>query len=246
VVCQRVDGSSHETTRPATGSWRDRSYDAWVSEGPTIDTITVADDPAAWRAAGFEVDTDGGCRIGTVLVQLVDPDADRSGIAGWSVRGLATTDVDGLPTEASDSPPREPAPIHPNGVATIDHLVAFTPDRARTAAALEAAGLRLRRMRDEPTPAGGGFQAFFRLGEVILEVIEYPPDSPRAADRDAAARFWGLALGVESLDAASALLGDRLGEPRDAVQPGRRIATLRRTAGIGIPIALMTRGPGAA
>ena len=35
-------------------------------------------------------------------------------------------------------------------------------------------------------------------------------------------------------------LGERVGEVRDAVQPGRRIATLRRSAGLAIPVALMT------
>jgi hypothetical protein len=31
-----------------------------------------------------------------------------------------------------------------------------------------------------------------------------------------------------------------LGDIRDAVQPGRRIATVRREAGLGVPVALMT------
>jgi hypothetical protein len=217
-----------------------------VTDGaPTIDSLHVADDADAWRAAGFELDGDGTCRIGTVAVRISGPDG-RRGIRGWSVRGLATPDVDGLPTELSEGPLHEPAARHPNGVATIDHLVVFTPDRARTAAALEAAGLPVRRMRDEPTPAGGGFQAFFRLGEVILEVIELPADSPARGDPDAPARFWGLALGVDSLDSVAELVGEHLSEPRDAVQPGRRIATLRRSAGVGIPMAFMTPGPGAA
>jgi hypothetical protein len=52
---------------------------------------------------------------------------------------------------------------------------------------------------------------------------------------------WGLALVVDDLDAACARLGKELvGDLRDAVQPGRRIATLRPAAGIGIPVALMT------
>jgi hypothetical protein len=212
---------------------------------PSVDAITVADDAAAWRDVGFDVDGRGRCQIGTVVVQLEAP-AARRGLVGWSVRGLTTTDLDGLPTELSDAPARAAAPPHPNGAASIDHLVAFTPDRARTAAALEAAGLRLRRMRDEPTPGGGGYQAFFRLGEVILEVIEYAQGAPQAADPAAPARLWGLAFGVESLGQAADLLGDRLSEPRDAVQPGRRIATLRRSAGVGVPMAFMTPGPGAA
>jgi hypothetical protein len=212
---------------------------------PTVDTIAVADDPAAWRAVGFDVDAEGSCRVGTVLVRI-EPAGERTGVAGWSVRGLASAEIDGLPTELSGTPERGPAPVHPNGVATIDHLVAFTPDRARTAAALEAAGLRVRRLRDEPTPAGGGYQAFFRLGEVILEVIEIGEGSSAAADRSAPARFWGLAFGVDSFEPLSELLGDRLSEPRDAVQPGRRIATLRRSAGVGVPLAFMTPRAGAA
>ena len=205
---------------------------------PTVDTITVADAPLVWREVGFDVDEQGRCQIGAVMLQLL-PGKFPRGLAGWSVRGLSTADIDGLPTESSDAPPRDPAPPHPNGVVTIDHIVAFTADRMRTVAALEAAGLEVRRMRDEPTPAGGGYQAFFRLGEVILEVIEQKTGSPQA-------RFWGLSFTVESLEPATDLLGDRLSEPRDAVQPGRRIATLRRSAGVGVPIAFMTPGPGAA
>ena len=208
----------------------------------TIDTITVADDADPWRALGFDVGDDGVCAIGTIGVQLAGPEAG-CGIVGWSVRGLEQTELDGLPTEPSDAPPHEPAPPHPNGVDRIDHVVAFTPDRARTAAALEAAGLDLRRLRDQPTPAGGGYQAFFRLGEAILEVVEQPPDS---GDLDRPARFWGLALRTQSMDRSAAAMGDRLGEPRDAVQPGRQIATVRRSAGLAPAIALMTPGPGAA
>ena len=33
---------------------------------------------------------------------------------------------------------------------------------------------------------------------------------------------------------------DRIGAPRDAVQPGRRIATIGEGAGLGVPVALMT------
>jgi hypothetical protein len=56
------------------------------------------------------------------------------------------------------------------------------------------------------------------------------------------ARFYGIAFTVDDLDATAALLGDRLGRVKDAVQPGRRIATLRREAGAGIPLAFMSPG----
>ena len=207
----------------------------------TIESITVADPPEAWAEAGFTVDGTT-CRVGTIDIHLAGRDEGR-GLTGLRIRGLKTPGPDGLAFEAAtpgDPPPA--AATHGNGVARIDHVVAFTPDRTRTAAALETAGLDLRRMRDEPTPAGGGFQAFFRLGEAILEVIE----NPNPKDPAGPARLWGLAFLVDDLDRTKAALGDLLSDPRDAVQPGRRIATLRREAGLSFGCAFMTPGPGAA
>jgi hypothetical protein len=128
-------------------------------------------------------------------------------------------------------------------VTAIDHVVAFSPDLDRTVAALQAAGLDLRRIREEPTPAGAPRQAFFRLGEVILECVQMP-DAPDL-DRTRNARLWGLALVTADMDATAAAIGDRLGDPRPAVQAGRTIATLRREAGSSVPIAFMTRAPSA-
>jgi hypothetical protein len=51
-------------------------------------------------------------------------------------------------------------------------------------------------------------------------------------------------LVADPLAAACTSLGaDVTGEARDAVQPGRRIATLRSSAGLGIPVALMSPDP---
>ena len=161
----------------------------------------------------------------------------------WALRHPALLDLDGLPTERSEEPVPEPAPVHPNGVERLDHVVAFSGDLDRTVSSLRGAGLDLRRLREGPTPAGSMRQAFFRLGETILEVVEHPPDVPAAADRDAPSRFYGLAFLVDDIRPAAELLGDRLGEVRDAVQPGRRIATVRREAGLGLPVALMTPAP---
>ena len=203
----------------------------------TIESITVADPPAAWANAGFRVDGDT-CRVGSIEVRLAGREAGK-GLVGWSLHGIRSTYLDGLPTrDGAGAGGDEPAAPHPNGAVRIDHVVAFTPDRARTVAALERAGLDLRRLRDEPTPAGGGFQAFFRLGASILEVVEAPPGSP--VPKDAPARLWGLAFLVEDLDQTQRTLGDRLGEPRDAVQPGRRIATLRKEAGLSFGCAFMS------
>jgi hypothetical protein len=204
----------------------------------TIDELSVADAPPAWTALGFEVDGDV-CVVGDVRIRLAGSDAGK-GVTGWSLRGLKATDLDGLATTRSDrQPPAERSP-HPNGIVALDHVVAITPALDRTVAALQAAGLDLRRVREEPTPAGAPRQAFFRLGVNILEVVQEPADVAERKGADRPAFFWGLAFAVPDIDATVTGLGDRASEVRAAIQPGRRIATLRREAGLGVPVALIT------
>jgi hypothetical protein len=187
---------------------------------------------------------DGIVEAGTVRIRLAGAAAGR-GLVSWSLRDLESTELDGLPTQLSARPPASGA-VHPNGVVSIDHVVAFSPDLDRTLGVLREAGLDFRRLREEPTPAGAPRQAFFRMGEVILEVIQVPDGSPMLDDPDAPARLWGLSFLAEDLDRTAAALGDLLGEPRPAVQPGRTIATARREAKLGLAVAFMTPGPGAA
>ena len=78
----------------------------------------------------------------------------------------------------------------------------------------------------------------FYGAELILEIAQAPPGSPLKPDSPA--RFYGLAFLVEDIDATATSLGDLCGDPRDAVQPGRRIATVRKEAGLGLPVAFMT------
>jgi hypothetical protein len=126
-------------------------------------------------------------------------------------------------------------------VLGIDHVVAISPALDRSASALRAAGLDLRRVREEPTPAGAPRQAFFRLGEEILEVVAEPEEVvARSGGADRPAHFWGLALRVSDLERTVESLGEHAGSIREAVQPGRRIATVRRSAGVAIPLALMS------
>jgi hypothetical protein len=208
---------------------------------PTVDELAVADTPTAWSALGFEVD-DGVCVIGDVRIRLAGSGAGK-GLIGWSVRDLQSTELDGLATTRSDRRPPEESPVHSNGVAAIDHVVAITPALERTILALQGAGLDLRRIREQPTPAGAPRQAFFRLGATILEVVQEPLEAIERAGGDHPAFFWGLALIASDLDMTVSGLGDCVGEIRPAVQPGRRIATLRRTAGLTVPVALMTPPP---
>lgn len=211
----------------------------------SIEELRIADEPEAWAALGFAVGGDA-CRVGAVRLRLAGRAAGR-GIAGWSLRGVASSALDGLPTTRADAdatagaPAAPPAASHPNGVTALDHVVAVSPALDRTVAALEAAGLDLRRIREQPTPAGAPRQAFFRLAETILEVVQAPEDAlARSGGPDGPAFFWGLAFVAPDLDATVAHLGERVSPVRPAVQPGRRIATLRRAAGLAMPVALIS------
>jgi hypothetical protein len=213
-----------------------------LTDAPAIDEIVVAAEGSAWRAAGFVVGDGGRVDVGSVALELAGAAAGRR-IVRCTLRGIRSEDFDGLPIARSEGPPAEngSAPPHPNGVTRIDHVVAFTPDLDRTVAAGEVLGLDLRRIRDEPAPAGSPRQAFFRIGELLLEIAQAPPGSPLKPDSPA--RFYGLAFVVEDIDATAASLGDLCSDPRDAVQPGRRIATVRKEAGLGLPVAFMTPRP---
>jgi hypothetical protein len=207
---------------------------------PTLVELTVADAPDAWRDAGFEVDGDGQCVIGHVRVWL-RPEDGRRGIVGWALDDAAEVDdIDGLPTSVPAQDP--PAPwTHPNGSTLIDHVVVASPDIARTRAAIEEAGFDARRVRDTESYGAPMQQVFFRAGEVIVELVGAPDPDPERRDRPAG--FFGLAVNVADLDATKTLLGERLGEPKEAVQPGRRIATLRsKDLGLTTAIAFMSEG----
>ena len=172
--------------------------------------LTLGGERAPWDALGLLSEA-APDRVAVAFAPEEEP-----GLRGWS---LATGVL----------PWREPA-AEPDGWLHVDHVVALTPELDATVDALVAAGLDHRRTRD----AGGGMrQAFFLVRPTLLELGGPVPDVEAPA-------FWGLTLVVEDLDAAATRLGDRLGAVKDAVQPGRRIATVRREAGLGLPVALMT------
>jgi hypothetical protein len=215
---------------------------------PTIDSIVIADPPQTWSAAGFAVEDDGTCRVGSVRIRLAGPEAGKR-IVSWSLRDIppATTSIDGLPTEASTTEAPSDAPrLHDNGVEVIDHLVILSPDVDRTIAALGAVGIESRATREVDAEQYGfsARQTFFRMGEVILELIG--PDEPMDGAADRPAGFFGLAYTVRDLDTTAALLAAHIGRVKDAVQPGRSITTLRhKDLGMSVATAFMSDGAGA-
>jgi hypothetical protein len=203
--------------------------------------LEVGDEPDAWEAAGFAVGDDGTIRVGAVRIRLAGHDGGRR-IRSWTLRGVdpAVSSVDGIVTATEAEPDGGGAPtVHPNSVVAIDHVVLLSPDVARTTRALEALGVELRRTRqiDESQYGFPAEQRFFRLGEPILELV-----GASEPNGDGPAGFFGLAFTVGDLDALPSRFGDALGRVKEAVQPGRRIATLRHKAlGMSVATAFMSR-----
>ena len=209
---------------------------------PRLVALELHVDPDAWRAAGFTVE-DGRCRIGTTDLVLSGGDG---GFAGWTIAGAIPSEdgLDGVPTRVvaeDEVPGPEGVATHANGVSAIDHVVLATPDTARTFETLEAAGFALRRVRDAGTPERPLRQGFFLFADVLLEVVGPPEAEPGTADGvGGQASLWGITLVATDLAAAGASFGDTLGAPRAAVQAGREIAVVDRSAGLGVRVALMT------
>ncbi|BBX68495.1 VOC family protein [Mycolicibacterium psychrotolerans] len=212
-----------------------------------VESLHIADPAEAWARAGFSVDPDGGpdvdvCRVGGVRVRLVGR-TRGTGIIGWALRGLPSEsrlhDVDGIPTAISQADAPAPA-AHPNGVIAIDHVVVLSPDLHRTVGALVSLGVEPRRERD--TELGGRpiRQIFFRFAEVVIEVVGTPGTAGTGP-----ATLWGITYVVADIDATAALLGQRTTPVKQAVQPGRRITTLRHhDFGMSVRTAMISPEPG--
>jgi hypothetical protein len=187
--------------------------------------LICGDEPSAWTALGFAVHDGSLVRLGGVTVRC---DGQGGGLRGWRPAGEGPPELDGIATEwSAPAASSEPA-AHPNGAEALDHVVLFTDDRDRTSSALVAAGGDERRRAGPPQlPVA---MAFVRFDGVVVEVAEGggPP------------RLWGLVAVVADIDRCVASLGSLVGAPKDAVQPGRRIATVRPEAGLGTALAFMS------
>ena len=207
-----------------------------------VASLLIEGDRDLWRSLGLTVTVDGIVPLYGTSLRIIEPVEPSpasglpGGIVGWELSGVSAdvpNSVDGLNTLVV--PARSPLfADHEMGAVGLDHVVVLTGDLQRTSAAITGAtGCELKRIREVGTMR----QGFHRIGGggLIVEIVERPE-----VEGDEAG-FWGLVINVEDLDAAYRLLGeDRIGAPKDAVQPGRRIATIREDVGLGLPVALMT------
>jgi len=190
-------------------------------------------DADAWRSLGFDVDGE----VGGDTMAFANG-AVRLGAPGWAIElespGREASDVEGIPISTGA---RVASVEHPNGAVELDHIVVMTDSIERTSAAIdESLGLRQRRLRETATVR----QAFHRFADTpdgtrgcVVEVVERP-DVARVD-------IWGLVVIVDDIDRVVAAAGGLIGAPKPAVQPGRRIATVSRSAGLPLALALMSR-----
>lgn len=218
----------------------------------TISDVWMSSSIDAWRRLGFSdvlISQPDGLKVPCVsiaglgfrfLPELSDPSALGSCVSGWTLVSNPESEahdmsfIDGIATRVVAKSVATPQSAHALAVTAIDHLVITTGSLERTCGAItEQLGLPLKRIRD----AGHGVrQGFHRAGSIILEIVERPDLAPETA-----AEIWGVVFVVEDLDGAVAWLGpDAIGAPRDAVQNGRRIASIKKEVGLGLPVALMS------
>ena len=207
--------------------WLSSSSEAWRNLGCHVGTVQQGDGssvPFVWIAG-----------LGLRFVEASSEASVESSVVGWTlVADAPLTSMDGVPTHVVDTPHPKPESENTLEVLSIDHIVITTGSLDRTCGAIaESMHLPLKRIRE----AGHGMrQGFHRAGPIILEILERPD---LASETRAA--IWGLVFVVADLDATVSWLGpDAVSEPRSAVQPGRRIASVKKEVGLGLPVALMS------
>lgn len=187
------------------------SVEPWTALGFTARGITIPFSNGAVECAGL---------------------GEGSGVLALRVAGVdQEVSLDGVQVLHGHAP--LPAVEHVNGGHELDHVVIMTPSLEATSAAVEELlGLPLRRVRETESVR----QAFHRFPDrgCIIEIVE--------SDRVERAALWGVVVTADDLDAFVARAGpERVGDARPAVQPGRRIATVRTAAGLPCPVAVMSR-----
>lgn len=197
--------------------------------------IGLPGESGPWVALGFEPDDHG--RLGLANGSLeFGHDGARFVVAPSLDDDGAPDVVDGL-TVSLGTVSRgtvSGARPQPNGALELDHVVVMTDSIERTSSALHTGlGLEQRRVRATATVR----QAFHRFADegaakgCIVELVE--------SDRVRQPSIWGVVVIVADLDATVAAAPRLIGRPKPAVQPGRRIATVDRTAGLPVAVAFM-------
>ena len=193
----------------------------------SVAEMEVADPADSWARAGFSVDTDAVCPGSAACA------------SGWSAAEAAPASSDGRCVACRTARPVSSTASRPRGRTRAPQH----PPRTRTASPTSTTSCCSRRIwveqskrsprsasnprRERETQLRGRpiRQIFFRFGQIIVEVV----GSPDAAS-EGPSTLWGITYVVADIDATAAYFGDRTAPVKEAVQPGRRITTLRHDA----------------
>jgi hypothetical protein len=215
-----------------------------ASDLTRVAAITVGGRAAPWHDIGIvsgllgdvTLKIDESLPAGLHHLDLIGCPTRTSHIAGLPV--VHVDDAQIVDTQLFDTAaPSNASPQFALHIVGVDHVVVLADDvRATCSEIAEQSGAPLKRVKE----GDRGVQGFHRWGSVILEVVERRLVAP--SDSATTASYWGLVVVVDQIDEVATHLGpDVIGAPKPAVQPGRRIATVRSGAGLGVPLALMSR-----
>ena len=201
-----------------------------------ITALVVGGSPEPWEAFGFHLlsATPSESRFSLGDVVLVVDSTQPAGMVAWEMTEVNSATIDGVPTRRAAGNLELPLEPGDAGCLGVDHVVVRTNSLDVTCTAIEAAtGAQVKRTRD----AGSGMQqAFHKLGSVVVEVVS-------AQEQVEKTHLWGFVVNVSDVDALSTRLGpDVLGVPKPATQLGRRFASARSGAALGVPFAVMDIG----
>lgn len=188
---------------------------------PSVTGLRVPGGSDPWSAAGFSI-THGSTDNGTI---------DLGNLTIVPTSGLEEAEL----LTNGDAPSTMRSTSHPNGIDNVDHLVIMARELDALRAEINESGWTVRRER--PTAMAGIdiVQLFVIAGDVLLEMI-----AP-ASGTGTVEGVWGLAVTAHDIDSTAAWFGEQCGPVTDAVQSGRRIATLRHEAlALPLPIAVMS------
>ncbi|MEY4080183.1 MAG: hypothetical protein RL430_613 [Actinomycetota bacterium] len=196
-------------------------------------SLRAGGDVGPWQQLGLSFQG-ATSRLGDVAFVV---HGNTPGLLEWTIAAGrdATVSIDGIVTHlVADDPGVEGSDaIGPTVGVRLDHVVINTNDGERTSTAIESVlGVPLKRVRD----AGRGVsQRFHTLDNTVLEIVSGPHVTGEGSS------LWGMVLSVADIDALFGYLGpDVLSPPKQAVQAGRMISTVRGAAGLGVPFAVMT------
>lgn len=204
-----------------------------TSNSPQIAELNLPGAAANWAAIGFTI-VDDSFVIGQVKCQL------RALEPSWGFAGAESvpTELDGIKTtQAQFASTSSAPPQQPNGAFKIDHVVVISESPSKTKRELEAFGLVA---KGERVFGGGSSRrggVFFWSGDLLIELVGPADETSREGSR---ARIWGVTFAVSDFDRLKATAGGLLGEPSEAVQPGRQIATIEASASLGLAAAFIT------